>query len=182
MRKTIKILFHSLAGAALLAVLIYSIIILWNLRPIRCDDKTDLGQLLRIDLTNADITDIKADIDYLHADTTMVLFLRQNDFTSCIRGYHPAAWLSIDNCEEPVPPGDLRILEECGILPQSIEGFGYSYCTIVRGVSEVDYSVRCYQIGGNSGGQAKDTYIVITYIPRVIIAGAQQFSVASGQE
>ena len=102
-----------------------------------------------MDLSDSNISYIDSDIDWLAGDTTIIIFVNQKEFELSVNEYTHARWLDIDGREEPIPPGDLHILEKYNIIQDNIKVFPVEELGIFFNDYIIKILITKFCIGGN---------------------------------
>lgn len=139
-----------------------------------CDRKVKFTELLGMDFTDVEITDIQ----YINSwdwdmgkSTQIYAFLNEAEEAMQSREYYNRDW----NKYEMIPPGDIEELDKIGIGADDIQNFGvnymeveaYPFYPIKLSGGYTPYSIFWYQL--DESHSDRGNIVLLTYIPRKII-------------
>ena len=132
-----------------------------------CKDYADLSQVVKKDLTESRVHAIyKSKGNY---STDIIIEIETSDYANFVDGYEKRAWLPHEECLEPIPPGDRRLLERCDFLPSHITDFAYTYGEVEKDGFMRPYMVYFYQYHRSGQEVNSDTCIIVTQVPKEIV-------------
>lgn len=154
-----------LSVAAVLVFSLYILIYFYNKSPIVCSDVGALGNLLRIDFSNAEIVNIRSSVDKSDGSTTIVLYLKADaDYLSDTYFDRTNRSKALDPKMEWLPAGDIEVLDEFTSDLSSITQYGLSYSEVRNGMSIAPFEIRWYAIDNQL--DVNTNLIFLTDIPR----------------
>lgn len=155
------------AAVTVLVFSVYILIYLYNKSPIVCSDIGLLGNLLRIDFSNAEIVNIRSNVNKSDDSTMIVLCLKADaDYLSDTYFDRTNRSKELDPKMEWLPAGDIEVLDELTFDLSSITQYGLSYSEVRNGMSIAPFEIRWYAIDNQLEKNAN--LIFITYIPRQV--------------
>ena len=141
--------------------------IFFNKTTIFCNSKAALSALTRMNLTDADITDIQYHI--LNGDIgayTNVLVFLQNEEAADGHYFDIGDTVFSDPGLEHIPPGHIDTLRDVGIELHQIQNHGGTWNELAVGVQTAPFEIHWYQIDNTYDGESN--IVLLSSIPRKV--------------
>lgn len=157
---------------AILVIVVY-IVFFFNKMTIQGDSMEKLAELMRMDFSDVEITDIQykyvkdETLGLRGTRTQIFVFLKESgELESKDHYFDSNGWEISDPNLEHIPPGNIAALKEIGIELHQIQKHGGNYNQIKVGFSTVPYTIHRYQIDESYDG--KSNVVLLASIPRKI--------------
>ena len=173
--------FLSIFTACILAVVLFItlyFVFFFNKTAVKADSQEKLSELMGIDLSNVEITDIRCKYDKDNAvggtRTEIFVFLKESGELESKEYYFDSDGGGISDLDmEHIPPGHIEDLKELGVELSKIQKHGGNYNQIKAGFSTVPYTIHWYKIDESYDG--KSNVVLIASVPRKVSINADKF-------
>ena len=171
-KKHLSVILTVCVSVIILVSAVY-IVFFFNKMTIQGDSIEKLAELIRMDFSDVEITDIQykyvkdETLGLCGTRTQIFVFLNEFGELKSKDYYFDSNGEGIyDPNLEYIPPGDIAELKEIGIQMNQIQKHGGQYNQIRAGFSMVPYTIHWYQINNTYDG--KSNIVLFASVPRKI--------------